>query len=62
MESNEFPAKLTKTMLVLILNGDNPNSMKDYRPIALCNVLYKIIAKAMTNRLRGILPEIISPT
>jgi hypothetical protein len=47
MESNEFPAKLTKTMLVLILNGDNPNSMKDYRPIALCNVLYKIIAKAI---------------
>jgi hypothetical protein len=61
MKSNDFPTKLTKTMLVLILNGDNPISIKDYGPIALFNVLYKIMANAITNRLRGILHEIISP-
>ena len=48
-------------MLVLILNGDNQISIKDYGPIALFNVLYKIMANAITNRLRGILHEIISP-
>jgi hypothetical protein len=34
--------------------------LKDFRPISLCNVLYKIILKCLVNRLRPILGDIVS--
>lgn len=60
LQGNSFPADLNHTNVVLIPKKDNAFQMKDLRPIALCNVLYKIMAKVLENRLKVILPGLIS--
>ena len=55
-----FPFELNLTNIVLIPKCYNPTSMKDLQPIALCNVVYRIMAKVLANRSKVILRIIIS--
>ncbi|KAM6584214.1 hypothetical protein CsatB_011216 [Cannabis sativa] len=45
--------------VVLIPKTRNPERMSDLRPIALCNVLFKIITKVMVNRMKPFMDSII---
>ena len=59
----KFPlGKITRSFIVLIPKKDQASSGSDYRPISLYNVLCKIISKVIANRLKGILPNIVSPS
>lgn len=57
LQDVSFPANLNDTILVLIPKKDQADSMKYMRLIALCNVLYKVIAKVLSNILK-IIPRI----
>ena len=55
-----FPPSVNNTNICLILKHHKPITMKDYMPIVLCNVNYKILAKVLANLLKKLLPRIIS--
>ncbi|CAL1385032.1 unnamed protein product [Linum trigynum] len=59
LQEGSFPESLNKTLIALIPKVKNPVSPKDYRPISLCTVLYKIFSKTIANRLKGILDNLI---
>ena len=47
------------TLVSLIPKAQYPKTVKEYRPIACCTVMYKIISKVLTNRLHGVIQSII---
>ena len=58
--SGWIPASFNSTFIALIPKSDNPLSLNDYRPISLCNCIYKIISKFIAMRVKAILSEHIS--
>jgi hypothetical protein len=57
----EIPEGWNDTTAVLIPKVDDLELLAQFRPISLCNVIYKIISKMLSMRLKDILPEVISP-
>jgi hypothetical protein len=61
LNTGVIPEGWNDTTVVLIPKVEDPEFITQFRPISLCNVIYKIISKMLTLRLKGILPDVISP-
>ena len=60
LNSNASIADINNTYITLVPKVKMPNRMKDFQPIGLCNVACKLLSKVLANRLKTVLPQIIS--
>ncbi|CAM8893848.1 unnamed protein product [Rhodiola kirilowii] len=51
---------MNETTIVLVPKNKKPKRLEEFRPISLCNVSAKIVMKILSNRLKEILPKIVS--
>ena len=60
LSGEDDPVRINNTFIVLIPKVKSPEELGQFRPISLCNVIYKITSKVLANRLKMLLPNIIS--
>ncbi|KAL5555562.1 hypothetical protein UlMin_037798 [Ulmus minor] len=60
--SNRLHPAINSTNLVLIPKVPNPTKLNHYRLISVCNIVYKVIAKILANRIKLLLPPLICPS
>lgn len=59
-KKGKFVKELNNMVIVSIPKKQDCSNMMDFCPISLCNSLYKIVSKALVNRLKPLLNKIIS--
>ena len=60
LNSDMSIADINRTNITLIPKINCPSKMSDFMPKSLCNVVYKLVSKVIANRLKNIIPQIIS--
>lgn len=61
LEGGMVPGEAAEVLLVLISKELKPSMIKNFMPISLCNVIFKLATKLIVNRLKRTWSEIISP-
>jgi hypothetical protein len=56
-----MPEYLNRTLISLIPKCLGPETLSQFRPISLCNTVYKIVTKIIVSRLRPIMGNLVSP-
>ena len=59
--NNRLPRGQNHSFIALVPKLSGSHIAHQFRPISLCNMVYKIISKILANRLKTLLPKIISP-
>jgi len=62
LNGHAIPLALNCTFMALIPKRPCPDTISDYHLISLCNVVYKLVTKVISNWLKHLLPHIISDT
>jgi hypothetical protein len=52
---------INETLITLIPKVDHATSLRNFRPISLCNVSYKVVTKIIATRLNQVMEHLISP-
>lgn len=52
--TSEMPRQVNATFISLIPKTIGASSLSDFRPVSLCNIVYKIISKILASRLKSI--------
>ena len=60
LNSGIMPDGLNDTYICLIPKVNCPQKITDFCPISLCNIIYKLVSKVLANRLKIVLPAVIS--
>lgn len=62
LNSNSWDNSINETYIMLIPKNKSLTKVTEYHPISLCNITYKVIAKVLANKMKIVLPKIISTT
>lgn len=55
-----MPEDMSQALICLIPKQESPETIKQFRPISLCNTLYKMVTRILVNRLKPFIPDWIS--
>lgn len=60
-DTRHLPPSVNETLIILSPKVDAPEFLSHFRPISLCNIIYKLLTKTIMNRIKPILPKVTAP-
>ena len=61
IEQGELPLSMRRAVISPIFKKGDKTLLENWRPISLLNTDYKILTKALTNRLKGVIISLVEP-